>query len=65
MTVRWKSLRDGRKMFVLQLGSKTLRFRPGSYSNHQLVPFRESGPFGCFLLSWRWGQIEWSLTRWT
>lgn len=54
-----------RVVYRLRLGRKTLRFRRGNYSCRRIVPFIEHGPFGCWLASWRWGQIGWELTRWT
>lgn len=52
-------------VFRLRLGDYILRFRRGNYSNRQFVPFIEHGPFGCWLASWRWGQLGWELKRWT
>lgn len=44
---------------------KTLRLRKGKYSDSWLVPVITRGPFGCWLASWRWGQIGWELNRWS
>ena len=59
-----KRLRDGRLMLRVPCGDKTFRFRQGNYSCRKVRPFVEKGPFGTFLWSWKWGQAEWSLTRW-
>ncbi len=54
-----------RVVWRLRLGNKILRFRRGNYSRRRLVPFVERGSFGCWLASWKWGQIGWELARWT
>lgn len=56
-----------RKHRVLKLfvGSRALLFRRGNYSCRRLIPFIEHGPFRTFTASWEWGQIEWSLKRWS
>lgn len=56
---------ERRVVWRLRLGNKILRFRRGNYSCRRLVPFVERGPFGCWLASWKWGQIGWELARWT
>lgn len=48
----------------IKIGRKTLRWRRGNYSRRRVVPFIERGPFGCWLASWRWGQLGWELDRW-
>jgi hypothetical protein len=52
-------------VFKVRIGQKILRFRRGNYVNRRVMPFIERGPFGCWLASWRWGQIGWELARWT
>jgi len=59
-----KKLPDGRFILKQRFGKKILRFRQGNYSYRRVVPRVEHGPFGCWLASWRWGQLEWALTRW-
>lgn len=49
----------------VKIGDKILRVRRGNFSCRKVVPFVERGPFGCWLASWRWGQIGWELERWT
>ena len=49
----------------VRIGQKILRFRRGNYVNRRMIPFIERGPCGCWLASWRWGQIGWELARWT
>lgn len=53
-----------RVVWRVRIGEKTLRFWRGNYSRRLVVPFRERYPFGCWMLSWRWGRLGWSLTRW-
>ena len=52
------------RVYKVRCGCKTLLFRRGNFSGRRFVPFVERGPFGCWLASWRWGQIGWELTRW-
>ncbi len=53
-------------LFRLRLGDKILRFRRGKcYSARLIRPKIERGPFGCWLASWKWGQVGWELKRWT
>lgn len=52
-------------VFKLRTKNKTLRFRRGNYCNRTIFPFIEAGPFGCWLASWKWGQIGWEVNRWT
>lgn len=49
----------------IRIGENILRFRKGNYACRKVIPFIERGPFGCFLISWEWGQIGWELARWT
>lgn len=49
----------------VRCGPKMLRVRRGWYSERRFWPVIERGPFGCWLASWRWGQIGWELKRWT
>lgn len=50
----------------IRFREKILRLRRGRrYSNRRFIPFIERGPFGCWLASWKWGQIGWELRRWT
>lgn len=53
-----------RRVIKLPLRSKLLLFRRGNYSCKRIIPLVERGPFRTFLLSWQWGQIEYSLKRW-
>lgn len=59
-----KRLTTGCLMFIFPFGDKTLRVRIGKYSNRIFIPYVEYGPFRSFLISFRFCQIEWSLTRW-
>lgn len=52
-------------LIKIRIGHKVLRLRRGNYSNRIFLPRIESGPFGCWLASWRWGQLGWELARWT
>ncbi len=52
------------RVYKIWFGRKTLLFRRGNFSRRRLVPVIERGPFGCWLASWRWGQVGWELTRW-
>lgn len=58
------TIRDGRKLLKVRIGSRVLIFRQGNYFQNRIVPFVQVGPFGTFCLSWEWGQIEWGLARW-
>ncbi len=48
----------------LIIGSRYVIFRRGNYVNRRLVPLIERGHFMSFTASWKWGQIEFGLTRW-
>lgn len=52
-------------IFRIRFRDYILRFRRGNYSSRRILPFMERGPFGCWLASWKWGQVGWELRRWT
>ena len=65
MRFGWKRISHGRLLLRLECGKKTLRFRSGACGKRRLIPFVKRGPFGTWLASWRWGQVEWSPSRWS
>jgi hypothetical protein len=52
-------------IFRVTCGQKTLRLRRGNFSNRLIIPSVRLRPFRCWLLSWRWGQVGWELSRWS
>ena len=58
-----QSSRLRNRVHKVRLGRKTLLFRRGNFSHRRFWPFVEHGLFGCWVASWRWGQVGWELTR--
>ena len=59
------SERNGKRLlWTRRCGEKTLLVRRGNYSCRRVMPFIQCGPFGTWLASWSWGEVEWSQTRW-
>ena len=48
----------------IKVGEYVLRLRIGNFSDRKVIPLVEHGPYGCWLASWKWGQVGWELGRW-